>query len=592
MILLFGGTTEGRKAAKELEEAGKCFYYSTKTGEQDIALQHGVRIDGALDEQSMADFCIDNGIRIIVDAAHPFAKQLHQTVAAVAERLSLDAIRFERIFPERDSDITWIDDFTDIPRGINTLLATTGVQTISRLKYLEERGVKVFYRILPRESSIRLAHRNGATDDQLCYYSDDEDEKELMSRLGVDALLLKESGMTGGFLKKVEAARSLGLNIIALRRPATPPIFRCVNGEHGLRRVVEELLPDFFPLRSGLTTGTYATAASLADATHKLLGETPSEVPVRLPNGETIPVAVAYTDNYAYTIKVSGDDPDVTNGIEIRGQIELSDRFMIKGGKGIGTITLPGFDFPPGEPAINRVPRKMIEENLSLLVGRVPDFKGHLAVTISVPNGEEIARKTFNPRLGIEGGISIVGVSGIIKPFSEEAFVDSIRRCMEVAKAGSPNHVVINSGAKSERFVKALHPELPLQAFVEYGNYIGETLKIADDLQISHVTLGVMMGKAVKLAAGNLDTHSKKVTMDKDFISAMLREAGCDDATLERAEKMTLARELWDIIPEESIQAFCNVMIRHCIAHCKPLLPSGILTILLIDDNGRIYEYV
>jgi cobalt-precorrin-5B (C1)-methyltransferase len=115
---------------------------------------------------------------------------------------------------------------------------------------------------------------------------------------------------------------------------------------------------------------------------------------------------------------------------------------------------------------------------------------------------------------------------------------------------------------------------------------------IADDLEICHVTLGVMMGKAVKLAAVNLDTHSKKVTMDKDFISAMLREAGCDDATLERAEKMTLARELWDIIPKESIQAFCNVMIRHCIAHCKPLLPSGILTILLIDDNGRIYEYV
>jgi cobalt-precorrin-5B (C1)-methyltransferase len=212
-----------------------------------------------------------------------------------------------------------------------------------------------------------------------------------------------------------------------------------------------------------------------------------------------------------------------------------------------------------------------------------------LRVTISVPNGAEIARRTFNPRLGIEGGISIIGVSGIVKPFSEEAFIDSIRKCMEVAKAAYTNshqqRVVINSGGKSERFVKALYPELPQQAFVEYGNYIGETLKIAHELNIPFVTLGVMLGKAVKLAAGHLDTHSRKATMDKAFICEMLREADCDIDVSD----ITLARELWDKLPADKKSAFARIVISHCAEHCCPLLPNGQLTILLIDDEGHIY---
>lgn len=205
---------------------------------------------------------------------------------------------------------------------------------------------------------------------------------------------------------------------------------------------------------------------------------------------------------------------------------------------------------------------------------------------LSVPNGAEIARRTFNPRLGIEGGISIIGVSGIVKPFSEEAFVDSIRKCMTVAKASGSDRVVINSGGKSERFVKALYPSLPQQAFVEYGNFIGETLKIAHELGIANVTLGVMLGKAVKLAAGHLDTHSRKTTMDKAFISQMLCEAGSDTDI----RNITLARELWDMLPADKKSRFASVVIGHCAEHCQPLLPDGQLTILLIDDEGNIYQ--
>ena len=575
MILVFGGTTEGRKAVEVLEEGGSPYFYSTKTGEQDITLQHGVRIDGALDEAAMMHFCTEHGIRMIVDAAHPFAALLHQTIAKTASALSLPVVRFERIYPPCDPAITWIDDYTQIPRDIHSLLATTGVQSISKLKPLEADGISIFYRILNRPSSIALALKQGATQAQLCYYDDPNDIP-----VQADAILLKESGLSGGFTEKVEAAKACGMRVIAIKRPEQPKSFIVVDGPYGLRRMVEKLLPEFYPLHSGLTTGTCATAAAVAACIRQTSGEMPAEVPVMLPNGETIHVAVSYGDDYAACIKEAGDDPDVTNGIEVRAQVTESDHFEILGGEGVGRFTLPGFDYPPGEAAINKAPREMIRQNLERL--KIED--GRLKIVISVPQGAEIARRTFNPRLGIEGGISIIGVSGIVKPFSEEAFVDSIRKCMTVAKASQSARVVINSGGKSERFVKVLYPELPQQAFVEYGNYIGETLKIAHELDIRSITLGVMIGKAVKLAAGHLDTHSKRATMDKAFISEMLHEAHCDIDISD----ITLAREIWERLSPEQQQDFADVIISHCAAYCQPLLPNGELTILLIADDGTI----
>lgn len=568
MILVFGGTTEGRKAAEVLEEGGSTYYYSTKTGEQDITLHHGQRIDGALDGEAMCEFCREHGIRLIVDAAHPFASVLHETIISVASSLQIPVVRYERIYPPRDAENSWIDDYSQVPTDIKTLLATTGVQSISKLKPLEEKGIKVVYRILNRESSIQLAHQQGATDNQLCFYEDG-------TMPDADAILLKESGESGGFSEKVAEAKAKGMRIIALKRPESH-FENSVNGPYGLRRMVEKLLPEFYPLHSGLTTGTCATAAAIAATKRLLFDETPAEVPVLLPNGETITVPVGYGDGYAYCIKEAGDDPDVTNGIEVRVKVEKASRFEICGSNGVGRFTLPGFDYPPGEAAINKGPREMMRNNI----------KENVRITISVPQGEEIAKRTFNPRLGIEGGISIIGVSGIVKPFSEEAFIDSIRKCMEVALASRTDRVVINSGGKSERFVKALYPELPQQVFVEYGNYIGETLKIANEIGIKNVTLGVMLGKAVKLAEGHLDTHSKKATMNKAFILQMLHEAGCDIDISD----ITLARELWERIPEGERTEFAHTVIRHCYEHCTPLLPNGQLTILLIDDNGKIYE--
>ena len=583
MILVFGGTTEGRMAAKVLEESGTTYYYSTRSETQDIQLVHGIRLTGSMEAPDMIAFCREHDIRLMIDAAHPFAEDLHRNIVQVADNLGIAVIRYDRIYPSHDDDLIWCKNYNDavqqlVSHDIHRLLALTGVNTIAKLRdYWQCHDC--WFRILNRDESLAGAHKAGFPTDHLVYYEKD-DTASLIERLQPQAIITKESGMSGGFDEKVQAARQAGIKVFVVERPSYPSSPRVtvehVNGPHGLRRMVERLLPEFYPLHSGLTTGTCATAAAIAATIRLKTGQTPTSVPVILPNGETIEVGVIYGDGYASVFKQAGDDPDVTNGIEIRASVKPSDHFEINGGEGVGRFTVPGFDFPPGEPAINKAPRQMMRDNIN----------ENVSITISVPKGTEIARRTFNPRLGIKGGISIIGVSGIVKPFSEEAFVASIRKCMQVAKASGSDRVVINSGGKSEKFVKSIYPELPQQAFVEYGNYIGETLAIANELGIENVTMGVMLGKAVKLAAGNLDTHSRHTTMDKDFIMEMLHEAGIDIDISD----LTLARELWDRIPQEKLQDFATVVINHCAHYCAPLLPNGNLTILLITDTGTIFK--
>ena len=570
-------------AAKVLDESGATYYYSTRSDTQDIQLVHGNHISGAMEVPEMAAYCQGHDIRLIVDAAHPFAVNLHRNVIDLAKHISVPVIRFNRIYPPHDESLIWCKDYDDaisqlVAHGVHRLLALTGVNTIAKLRNFWE-SHECWFRILNRDESLVGAQKAGFSTDHLVYFEKD-DTASLIERLQPQAIITKESGTSGGFAEKVEAARQAGIKIFVVERPDYPMTdgvtVEHVNGPHGLRRAVEKLLPEFYPLHSGLTTGTCATAAAIAATVQMTTGETPSSVPVVLPDGETIDVDVTYSDGYAAVFKQAGDDPDVTNGIEIRAHVEPSDHFEILGGEGVGRFTVPGFDFPPGEAAINKAPRQMMRDNI----------KENVSITISVPQGAEIARRTFNPRLGIEGGISIIGVSGIVKPFSEEAFVASIRKCMQVAKASGSDRVVINSGGKSERFVKAQYTDLPQQAFVEYGNYIGETLGIANELDIKNVTMGVMLGKAVKLAAGNLDTHSRYTTMDKDFVMGMLHEAGINIDISD----LTLARELWERIPQERLQDFATVVINHCAHYCAPLLPKGMFTILLIDDNGKIYH--
>ena len=286
----------------------------------------------------------------------------------------------------------------------------------------------------------------------------------------------------------------------------------------------------------------------------------------------------------AIVIKDAGDDPDVTNGCEIGATVSFNHSSEIRflQGEGVGKVTLPGIGLPVGDPAINPTPRQMIRHELSAL------YQGGLDVEIFVPKGRELALRTFNPKLGIVDGISIIGTSGVVRPFSSEAFVESIRREIEVCLAIGAPRLVLNSGAKSERFVKREYPDLPPQAFVHYGNFIGESLRVAGELRVKEVIMGIMLGKAVKLAEGSLDTHSKKTVMNKDFLKRLALEAGCGENTIQAMEEMTLARELWKILPEEEQRCFFPLLLSRCLKHLVSFLPGGQLSILLIDEEGHI----
>lgn len=595
MILILGGTTEGRLAVKVADEAGSPYYYSTRGIQQEIACRNGIHLTGGMDVEAMTSFCIHHQIRLLVDAAHPFAVGLHQTVYETAIRLNLPVVRVERSYPERATDIVWCEDYEDAVHQlekdrIHSLLSLTGVQTIGKL-----RGYWVkhpcWFRILKRDESLALARSQGFDEQRIVYYQA-EDEESLLKRLTPQAILTKESGETGGFQQKIDAARMLGIPVYVVKRPSLPDSFMNVTGEYGLRKQIEKWVPGFYPLRSGYTTGACATAASKAALLGLLGRDIPSLIPIRFPNGETlslpvVDVQLGEESVSAIVVKDAGDDPDVTHGHRIVSTIRFSSHPGIHflQGEGVGKVTLPGLGLEIGEPAINKVPRQMMEQELSAL------YQGGLDVTISVPDGRELAKRTFNPKLGIVDGISIIGTSGIVRPFSSEAFVEAIRREIEVAQALGCTHLVINSGAKSERYLKIEFPDLFPQAFVHFGNFIGETLRIADELHIPEVTMGIMIGKAVKLAEGFLDTHSKKVVMNKAFLKQLAIKSGCSQEALALIENLTLARELWEHLSEADASLFFTELLDNCYAHCRPLMSDGKLTILLIDEEGHIFNW-
>ena len=332
MILILGGTTEGRKAVQVVESAGKPYYYSTVGNEQAIETVHAIRLTGGMDEEDMARFCREKEISLLVDAAHPFAIQLHRTLAKVSSRLRIPVVRLERQYPAHDKRLIWCTDYAAaIDRlradGICNLLALTGVKTIAKLRpYWEQ--TPCWFRILNRKESLSLAESNRFPKERIIFFHEGEDEKKLLDRLHPDAILTKESGESGYFKEKVEAAQACGIPVYVIQRPPLPDSFTFVQGLEGLRKAIERLAPGFFPLRNGFTTGACATAAAKA-ALVALLSQTVQTTScITLPSGEkiTLPVtATEWVENAALctVIKDSGDDPDVTNGCSVIARIEL-----------------------------------------------------------------------------------------------------------------------------------------------------------------------------------------------------------------------------------------------------------------------------
>ncbi|MDO4691966.1 MAG: cobalt-precorrin-5B (C(1))-methyltransferase CbiD [Porphyromonadaceae bacterium] len=598
MILVYGGTTEGRAVCSVLDESGRDYYYSTKGDAQQIDLVHGIRLTGAMDEEAIKAFIESHDIHLVIDAAHPFAAELHRTIGRATQTLGTPVVRYERRYPSLDPRIIPCESYEEMTQRLlaqpaHRLLALTGVNTIPHLKtFWAER--ETFFRILDRDDSREKAEDAGFPASHIRYFAEGEDQK-LFDEIQPDAVVTKESGESGFFDEKIAPALAAGIPIYMITRPDLPEHYQMVNGPVGLRKAVERIVPEFFPLKTGFTTGTTATAATVAALRGLLYGEQTEIAEVTLPSGETVSLPIqsvspTATGYLAKAIKHSGDDPDVTNGTEIWSEVSLSSehsevRFLQ--GIGVGTVTLPGIGIEVGEPAINATPRRMMTSEVRKLIP-----EGGVDIRISIPQGEELAKKTFNPRLGIIGGISVIGTSGVVKPFSSEAFIASIARQTNVALALGADTIVINSGAKSENYLKAAFPLLPAQSFVQYGNFIGETLSKLAEHGVPHIYMGIMLGKAVKLAEGNLDTHSKKVVMNRDFLHQAATSSACSAQAHELIDRITLARELWTELEQTDLDRLMRYITDACYKASKTLVPDSVLSVLLIDDEGQIrYSY-
>ena len=227
MILVFGGTTEGRKAVEVLEEAGCTYYYSTRSDGQKIELVHGIHLTGGMEVPEMIACCREHDIRLIVDAAHPFAEDLHRNLLFLARHIQAPIIRYDRIYPSHDQDLIWCKDYDEALRQleehhIKRLLALTGVGTIGRLRSFWEKHEQSWFRILNRRASHVVATANRFPEERLVYYETD-DTTDLIRDLHPQAIITKESGLSGGFREKVEAARRAGIKVFVVERPEYPP---------------------------------------------------------------------------------------------------------------------------------------------------------------------------------------------------------------------------------------------------------------------------------------------------------------------------------------------------------------------------------
>ncbi|MEV7190511.1 cobalt-precorrin-5B (C(1))-methyltransferase [Streptomyces sp. NPDC093510] len=288
-------------------------------------------------------------------------------------------------------------------------------------------------------------------------------------------------------------------------------------------------------LRPGWTTGACATAATTAAYTALLTGDFPDPVTITLPKGQTPAFALAaeeLTDAYAMAgiVKDAGDDPDVTHGALVRSTVRrlpTGAGVVFKAGPGVGTVTRPGLPLEVGEPAVNPVPRQMMRDHVALVAdraGTTPDVE----ITLSVDHGEEIARSTWNPRLGILGGLSVLGTTGIVVPYSCSAWIDSIRRGVDVARAAGRTHVAGCTGSTSEKTVVAEYG-LPEDALLDMGDFAGAVLKYVRRHPVDRLTVCGGFAKLSKLAAGHLDLHSARSQVDKGFLAGLARRGGASE---------------------------------------------------------------
>ena len=339
-------------------------------------------------------------------------------------------------------------------------------------------------------------------------------------------------------------------------------------------------------LRRGWTTGACATAATKAALIGLLDGAFPARVGITLPRGETPEFAVADTrsgDGWAETavVKDAGDDPDVTHGALIRARLSHAPPgtgVTFRAGDGVGHVTRPGLPIPVGEPAINPVPRQMMA-GVVAAVCAARDVAGDFVVTISIPGGAELAEKTWNPRLGIVGGLSVLGTTGIVRPFSCAAWIASIHRGIDVARAEGLRHVAGCTGATSERVVQTLYG-IPDFGMLDMGDFAGGMLKYLARNPLPRLTIGGGFGKLTKLSQGAMDLHSGRSQVDFDRLANVAAEIGGPVDAIRDAntamEALTLCPALAPRIAGDALRV------------ARSRLPDTAIDIVIISRDGDI----
>ncbi len=316
------------------------------------------------------------------------------------------------------------------------------------------------------------------------------------------------------------------------------------------------------PLRRGWTTGACAAAAARAAFAALLTGRFPDPVTIRLPRGQGPSFALALAERRegsarAGIIKDAGDDPDVTHGALIIAELAWAapgSGIRFRAGEGVGTVTRPGLPLAVGEPAINPAPRAMICDALiDVAEANGAAFSGGMGpdvtVTIAIPGGERLALRTMNGRLGIVGGLSVLGTTGIVVPYSCASWIHAIHRGIDVARAAGLGHIAAATGTTSERAVQRLY-DLPEHALIDMGDFVGGTLKYLRRRPVAHLTLAGGFAKFAKLAAGHLDLHSSRSRVDGAMLARLLAGLGADPAAVAAAGGCDSAAEILAIAGE------------------------------------------
>src|SRR5579863_7240200 len=346
------------------------------------------------------------------------------------------------------------------------------------------------------------------------------------------------------------------------------------------------------PLRRGWTTGACAAAAARAAFAALLTGEFPDPVTIRLPRGQTpsFPLALAELKGAharAGIVKDSGDDPDVTHGATIVAEVGWAapgSGIGFAAGEGVGTVTRPGLQLGVGELAINPGPRAMIREMLADLAEANGAPPPDVTVTVAIPGGERLAEKTMNARLGIAGGLSILGTTGIIVPFSCTSWIHSIQRGIDVARAAGLDHIAAATGTTSERAVRRLYA-LPDHALIDMGDFVGGTLKYLRRHPVARLTLAGGFAKMAKLAASHLDLHSSKSRVEPALLAEILASVGAGDDALAVARRAETASAVLDAAGQWR-EALADGVARRARAVALATLSGSVAVEVAIVDRG------